>query len=35
MNNITVKRLCTGIPLFGKRCPFTQSSCVVTTLVCG
>ena len=22
-------------PLFGKRCPFPQSSCVITTLVCG
>ena len=24
-----------GIPLFGKRSPFPQSSCVVTGLVCG
>ena len=24
-----------GTPLFRKRCPFTQSSCVITTLVCG
>ena len=24
-----------GIPLFGKRRPFTESSCVITTLECG
>ena len=34
MNNITVKRLCTSKPLFSKRFPFTQSSCVVPSLIC-